>query len=855
VFSFIPIIVIIEISVFDDMRLSDLRDGESGIITKVLGRGAFRRRIVEMGFVRGKKVTVVKNAPLKDPIEYNLIGYHISLRRSEASLIDVTTKKDRFNSSHGKYDGVITEELLKTSAKEKGKIINVALVGNPNAGKTTIFNFASRSRERVANYGGVTVTSKSATFEQGGYTFLITDLPGTYSLSAYSPEEIFVRDFIVQNTPDVVINVVDASNLERNLYLTTQLIDLDVKVIVALNMYDDLLKNNDEFDYVSLGRMTGIPFVPTIGYKGVGIGKLFEKVINVYNDDDPIVRHIHINYGIEIQESIRSIQEKIKIEPNYHLTDKISSRFIAIKLLEKDRHVYHILKSAMNYEEITDAAIHEINRLEGEYHNDSETIIADAKYGFIAGALKETLSTDLSSKGLKTRAIDNVLTNRYFGFPFFILFIYLMFTATFRVGQYPVDWINQGVEMLGGLIDNTLPSGSLKDMLVDGIIGGVGGVIVFLPNIIILFFFISIMEDTGYMARAAFIMDKLMHRIGLHGKSFIPLIMGFGCNVPAIMATRTIENKNNRLLTMLIAPFMSCSARLPVYILLIGAFFPDYRGSILFLIYMLGIVFAVISAFILKRIFFHTEETPFVMELPPYRIPTIRSIIRHMWNKASLYLRKMGGVILVASIVIWALEYFPRKVSYSADYDARISLLSNELGRSSHNSASESDQQVIHDLQNQIREMTLMKKTEHQEKSYIGRIGKLIEPLMKPLGFDWKIGICLLTGIAAKEVVVSTMGVLYHVGENKGKSIEKLSEKLINASYTEGKQKGNKVYSPLVAFSLLLFILIYFPCIAVIAAIYRESGSFGWALFTIIYSTSVAWMVSFIVFQVGSLFT
>ncbi len=831
-----------------------MKDNESGIVTKVLGRGAFRRRIVEMGFVRGKKVTVVKNAPLKDPIEYNLIGYNVSLRRSEASQIEVITKNDEAVLSEQRYNGVVTEEILKSSAKQKGKIIDIALVGNPNAGKTTIFNYASRSKERVANYGGVTVTSKSATIEHDGYTFLITDLPGTYSLSAYSPEEISVRDFIVRNTPDVVINIVDASNLERNLYLTTQLIDLDIKVIIALNMYDDLRKHNDEFDYVSLGKMIGIPVIPTIGNKGMGIQKLLGKIIDVYNDDDPFVRHIHINYGSEIEESMSRIQKKIKIESNYHLTDKISSRFMAIKLLEKDKHVSDMLQSAVNYDNILETALHEIDRLEAEYHNDSETIIADAKYGFIAGALKETFRSGTSSRRATTRAVDNLLTNRYLGIPLFILFVYLMFTATFRFGQYPVNWIEQGVGLLAGFIDSILPAGSLKAMLVDGILGGVGGVIVFLPNIMILFLFISLMEDTGYMARAAFITDRLMHKIGLHGKSFIPLIMGFGCNVPAIMATRTIENRNNRLLTILIAPFMSCSARLPVYILLIGTFFSEYRGSILFLIYMLGIFVAVISAFILKKAFFQSDETPFVMELPPYRIPTIRSIIRHMWNKASLYLRKMGGVILVASVIIWALGYFPRKVSYSSDYDARILMLSNELRRFMHTGEAGSDQQMILKLQNQLSDLVLLKKIEHQENSYIGRIGKLIEPVMRPLGFDWKIGVSLLTGVAAKEVVVSTLGVLYQVDGESNKSNEKLNEKLLSARYAEGKKKGQKVYNPLVAFSLLLFVLIYFPCVAVITAIYRESGSVKWALLTIFYSTGLAWLVSFVVFQAGSFF-
>ena len=837
------------------MRLSDLKDNECGIITRVLGRGAFRKRITEMGFVKGKKVTVVKNAPLKDPIEYNLLGYNISLRRSEASLIEIITDTFVGQSRTEIFNGVITEELLRTSAVERNKIIKVALVGNPNAGKTSIYNYASGSRERVANYGGVTISSKSAGFEQDGYEFIITDLPGTYSLSAYSPEEISVRDFIVQNMPDVVINIVDASNLERNLYLTTQLIDLNIKVVIALNMYDDLRKNKVEFDYVSLGRMTGIPIVPTIGFKGLGLKKLFRKIIEVYNNEDPYVRHIHINYGREIEESLANIQSEIKNEFNSFITDRVSSRFIAVKLLEKDRKIIDMIKHAGNLQEIIKTTQNEIGRLESEYGTDCETIIADAKYGFITGALKETFKPGPVTRREVTRLADNILTNKYLGFPVFMLFIFIMFTATFRVGQYPMDWIDEGVRLLSNLLHNFMPDGSFKELLTDGIIGGVGGVIVFLPNIIILFLFISLMEDTGYMARAAFMMDRIMHKIGLHGKSFIPLIMGFGCNVPAIMSTRIIENKNNRLLTILIAPFMSCSARLPVYILLIGTFFPDYRGSILFLIYLLGIVFAVISAIVLRKVFLHGEETPFVMELPPYRVPTFRSIVKHMWNKASQYLKKMGGVILIASVIIWALGYFPRNVRYSTDYDSRIFALTNQLAGLSDNSESESDQQTVKKLKDQIREFKLMKKIEHQERSYIGRIGKFIEPAMKPLGFDWKIGISLLTGITAKEVVVSTMGVIYHVDDQGGDLNDKLSEKLVNARYSEGQRSGQKVYGSLVVFCLLLFTLIYFPCVAVIAAIRRESGSWKWAIFTIVYTTSLAWLVSFVVFQVGRFLT
>ncbi len=835
------------------MNLSELKNNESGIISKVKGRGAFRRRITEMGFIKGKKITVIKNAPLNDPIEYRLIGYNVSLRRSEASLIEVVTKDDAFGLYNDHFNGVIPDQILKTSAREKGNIINVAMVGNPNSGKTTIFNYASNSKERVGNYSGVTVSSKTALFAQNGYTFQITDLPGAYSLSAYSPEEIAVRDFIITNTPDVVVNIVDASNLERNLYLTTQLIDLDIKVVIALNMYDDLLKNKDSFDYEALGKMMGIPIIPTVGIKGRGISNLFQKIIDVYNDEDPTVRHIHINYGSEVEEAIHHIQKAVKIEANYNLTDRISSRFLAIKLLEKDKHISDFARQATNYNEIKEIAAKEAERIELEYHSDSETIMTDAKYGFISGALKETFKHGTFERKEVTRAIDNIITNKLFGFPVFLLIMFLMFTATFRFGQYPMSWIDQGVGALAGLFEKFLPAGSFKELMIDGVIGGVGGVIIFLPNIMILFLFISLMEDTGYMARAAFIMDKVMHKIGLHGRSFIPLLMGFGCNVPAIMATRTIENRNNRLLTMLIAPFMSCSARLPVYILLIGSFFPDYQGSVLFLLYLAGIVFAVISALLLKRLFFRAEEIPFVMELPPYRIPTLKSTVRHMWHKASQYLKKMGGVILIASVIIWALGYFPRKVNFSTDYDREISVKASLLNNSLLSNPKENDAEIAK-IKNEIEDLNLQKKAEHQEKSYLGLIGKIVEPVIRPLGFDWKIGISLLSGIAAKEIVVSSLGVMHHVDISKTNSSEKLSDRLSHVKYTEGKRKGRNVFNPLVALALMMFILIYFPCIAVITAIQRESGSWKWALFTVFYSTGLAWLVSFLVYQVGNLF-
>lgn len=819
------------------MKLSELKVGEEGIITKVKGRGAFRRRITEMGFIKGKKVQMVKNAPLRDPVEYNIMGYEVSLRKNEASLIEIITKSEAINIQPSDFNGVIDEEILKKSAKEKGREIQIALVGNPNSGKTTLFNFASKSREHVGNYSGVTVDSKVAQFKLDDYTFQITDLPGTYSLSAYSPEELYVRKYLLGEMPDVVINVVDASNLERNFYLTTQLIDMDVKVIIALNMYDELKQKGDHFDFDSLSKMIGVPIIPTISSKGFGIKNLFRKVIDVYEDIDPTVRHIHINYGKDVEKSIKTIQDEIW--ENKRLTDIVSSRFYAIKLLEKDRAADFTLSKWENYDKIKSIADNEIGKIESQFQGDSETIITDAKYGFIAGALKETYQGNVNIRRKNTEQIDNFLTHKIWGYPIFIFFMWLMFQSTFKLGAYPMEWIESGITLLRSFLDDLIPVGAFKDLLLNGIISGVGGVIVFLPNILILFFFISLMEDTGYMARAAFIMDKIMHKIGLHGKSFIPLLMGFGCNVPAIMATRTIENRNNRLLTILINPFMSCSARLPVYVLIISAFFPKKPGTILFLIYLIGIALAAIVAIIFKKTLFKTDEVPFVMELPPYRIPTIKSTIRHMWHKGAQYLKKMGGVILVASIFVWALGYYPRDIKYSQNYDQKIEELKQE-GKSNH--------------QEQVNELIQQKKKEKHEKSYIGRIGHFIEPVMQPLGFDWRMSVSILSGVAAKEIVVSTMGILFQASKETGDEVEVLSTRLQDAEYESGPKKGQQVFSPLIAFCFMLFILIYFPCIATIVAIKKEAGNWKWAVFAMVYSTSLAWVISFVVYQVGNLF-
>jgi len=821
--------------------LYDLNQGESAIIVKVRGRGAFRNRIIEMGFIVGKKVTTVKKAPLKDPIEYSIMGYDISLRGQEARLIDVMMEDEPGRIKVSNYHGMVEGDGPKKGYIRKDKIINIAFVGNPNAGKTSLFNFASNSKERVGNYSGVTVDAKLAHFYQDGYQLNIVDLPGTYSITHYSPEELYVREYIFEETPDVVINVIDSSNLERNLLLTTQLIDMDIKVVIALNMYDELEKKGDIFDYESLGNMIGIPMVPTVGSKGKGIEELFKTIIEVYQDKNPNVRHIHINYGRELENSIQNIQALIKNKKNYHLTDIVSSRFLAIKLIENDKESKSKIDKLFNAKEIEKTTLKEQKKLTKILKDEPETIITDARYAFIDGALKETLKPGRTKKWESINIIDTFLLNKVFAFPVFMGFIWLMFYSTFYIGQYPMGWIESGVGLLSDTISTLMPNGMLKDLIVDGIVGGVGGVIVFLPNILILFFFISLMEDTGYMARVAFIMDKLMHKIGLHGRSFIPLLMGFGCNVPAIMATRTIENKNDRLLTMLINPFMSCSARLPVYLVFIGAFFPNNPGTVLFSIYAIGIAIAALIAILFRKTILKADDSPFVMELPPYRVPTIRNSIKHMWFKASQYLKKMGGIILIASTIIWALSYFPRDIDFSKDYDKLIQQA--ELSIENNDQNSQKNQDIIYKLQNE-------RAAELQENSYLGQLGKGMEPIMRPLGFDWKMSVSLLAGANAKEIVVSTLGVLYQTRDDDSAALQ---NRLKAEVYQSGPKKGEKVFDPIVAFAFLIFVLIYFPCIATVAAIKKESGSWKWAMFMVVYTTALAWILAYLVNTIGHL--
>ena len=815
------------------VTLYDLNEGEEGVILKIKGRGQFRQRLSEMGFVVGKKVKVIKKAPLRDPVEYKIMGYHISLRNSEAQLIQV----DRNNvlKEIQSSNGVLISEDENGSWLEKTRQIQVALVGNPNSGKTTLFNFASGSKEKVANYAGVTVDSKEATYKQSGYTFSIVDLPGTYSIKSYSPEEIYLRNYIFDNKPDVVVNIVDASNLERNLYLTSQLIDMGVQIVIALNMYDELEKKGDILDYISLGKLLGVPVIPTVSSRGRGIKDLFDKIIEVYEVREPVVRHIHINYGTEIENSICAIQSKIKIEENRAFTNIVSARYLAIELLENDKEYSKSITRCVNSVDIIEVGRNEYNRLEKLFSDPVETVITDLRYGFISGALKETLKINKVERLRKTKIIDNYLTNKYLGIPIFVFFMWLTFFTTFKLGGYPKHWMELGIGKLSELLSNNLAPGIVRDFLIEAILGGVGGVIVFLPNIIILFMFISFMEDTGYMARAVFIMDKVMHKIGLHGKSFIPLFMGFGCNVPAIMATRIIESRRDRLITMLITPFMSCSARLPVYILFISAFFAKNQGSVLFLLYVLGVLFAILSALFLKRVFFRSEEIPFVMELPPYRVPTIRSIFNHVWFRTSLYFKKIGGVILLAAIIVWILSNFPRTVSYSRDYSGDISIVEkSDLPMNKKNEA--------------VNNLILEQKSEKHSKSFMGIIGRSLEPVMKPLGFDWHLSVSILSGLAAKEVVVSTLGVIFQADNASGK------ESLVEKIQSQKDSRGRPMFTPLIAFSFMLFILTYFPCVGVVAAIRRESGSWKWAAFTIFYTTGIAWFLSFTVFQIGRLF-
>lgn len=849
------------------MKLSDLNTGECGVVVKVAGHGGFRKRIVEMGFIKGKRVKVIHNAPLRDPIEYEIMGYKISLRREEASLVEVVGESEAQNDARLHTDEKLQtllsgsdekeenqarlEKYMTRMAADKHRTINVALVGNPNCGKTSLFNIASGGHEHVGNYSGVTVDAKEGFFsiqmrvpknedekcnqpintnslcsdcpinsssrtnaecnqyEWKKYNFRIVDLPGTYSLSAYSPEELYVRRHLIEDMPDVVINVVDASNLERNLYLTTQLIDMHQRMVVALNMYDELEKKGDSIDYNQLGHLLGVPMVPTVSRTGKGIRKLFEKVVDVYEhpENENLARHIHINHGLELEESIDRV--KLIFQKDSTLRFKYSTRYLAIKLLEGDANVLQLVETLFLHDELIAARYEESERIKNVLHENIDNALTDAKYGYIQGALKETFRPHTVQQARTlTERIDDIVTNRYIGFPIFFIVLFFIFYITFEIGQYPMDWIDWIVEKVNDFIGYTMSSGMLKDMITDGAITGVGSVIVFLPNILILYFFISLLEDTGYMARAAFIMDKLMHRMGLHGKSFIPMVMGFGCNVPAIMATRTIENPKSRLITMLVTPFMSCSARIPIYMVLISAFFPQYGAWLMIGLYVLGVFTSIIVARIMNKYLIHGDDLPFVMELPPYRLPTLKSVFRHTWEKGRQYLRKMGGIILVFSVIIWGLNYFP-------------------IHQETTSQTIDNEEVVI------------------ESPSYLQQMGQTVAPIFKPMGFDWKMSVGILSGIGAKELVVSTLAVMV-AGEEDINTDDASSDTQLSSAL-------RATMSPEAALAYLVFILFYFPCIATITAIRNESGSWKWAIFAAVYTTVIAWFMAFLIYQISSL--
>ena len=840
------------------MRLSELKTGESGTIVKVMGHGGFRRRIMEMGFVRGQRVEVLLNAPLKDPIEYKIMGYDISLRRSEADMVEVLTDSEateylegghrRYHHEHHHHHGPGGEPERNDAfgAAESGaecctsidevvtrrtRTITVALVGNPNSGKTSLFNAISGGHEHVGNYSGVTVGAKIGSCVYRGYRFEITDLPGTYALSAYTPEERYVRHHLAESIPDVVINSVVASNLERNLYLTTELIDINPRMVVALNMYDELQASGATLDYENLGRMLGVPMVPVEARNHRGIDTLLDTVINVYENRDERVRHIHINMGPVIEEGLRRLNGDMS-DHRDELPKAFPPRYYAMKMLEGDAEAEKSLRECRSYPEWAEIRDREARRITEALGEDVETAFANQKYGFIQGALKETFTPGRREEVTTTAVIDTFVTHKLWGFPIFFALMWFMFWCTFSLGAYPQEWIDALVGWIGGGVDALLPAGPLRDLLVDGIIGGVGAVIVFLPNIMILYLFISFMEDSGYLARAAFIMDRVMHRIGLHGKSFIPLIMGFGCNVPAIMASRTIESRSSRLITILITPFMSCSARIPIYLLLTGTFFAANAGSVMLGLYVLGIVLAVVTARLMRRFLFPVDETPFVMELPPYRLPTWKTTLTHMWDKCAQYLKKMGGMILIASVIVWFLSYYPRT------------------------------------------DATAGTET-HYANSYLGRLGKGCEPVFSPLGFNWKASVALLSGLPAKEIVVSTLGVLYSEGAvttpAEGEIIggaDGTNEIVVaeSAAKEPAESAGDEEtaslsqrllasgdFSTASALAFLVFILLYVPCIATVVAIGSEAG-WKWAAASVVYNTAMAWLVAWIVYRIVLLF-
>jgi len=719
------------------------------------------------------------------------------------------------------------------------KVLTIALAGNPNAGKTTIFNALTGTRQKVGNWPGVTVEKKEGLIDRHAHTIKIVDLPGTYSLTPYSIEEIVARNYILDEAPDVVIDIIDASNIERSLYLATQIRELDCKVVFALNMADQAHGWGLKIDAQKLSELLDLPVVFTVGNKNKGIDDLLKVAVELANSPDRS-KERKVRYSQEIEKAIGSLQENLISEAGDLLP--YDPRWTAIKLLEDDTIVKERLVAASEgkHEAILKTAQQKREQLKAFYKEDPEIVTTDERYGFISGIVKEVVATSTFQRVDTSRSIDLVLTNRYLGMPIFFFFIWGMFQLTFTLGEYPQQWIEMGAGRVAEVVGILMPQGMIKDLITDGIIQGVGTVLVFLPNILLLFFCIALFEDTGYMARSAFLMDKIMHLVGLHGKSFIPMLMGFGCNVPAIMATRTLESKNDRILTILITPFMSCSAKLPVYIVLAGGFFGARAGSVIFCIYIAGIILSIITGRLFRSTFFKSGDAPFVMELPPYRMPMAKSLMIHMWDRSKLFLKRMGGIILIGSIIIWVLANFPRSMEAERQYQTQASALATHYAAALNKTPEDQRTAILAQKEEALSQLAQTKKAQQAAESVLGHIGKALAPVFKPLGIDWRGGIALVSGFVAKEIVVSTLGVL-HAADNA------------HNEFSLQKALRSSDMTPLSALAMMVFVLLYLPCLATIAAIRRETGSVKWMMLGIGYNTAVAWLLAFVVYQGGKL--
>ncbi len=719
------------------------------------------------------------------------------------------------------------------------RTLTIALAGNPNSGKTTIFNAITGTRQKVGNWPGVTVEKKEGSVTWKSHDLMIVDLPGTYSLTPFSIEEIVARNYVLDEAPDVVIVIIDASNLERSLYLATQIRELDCKVVFALNMADQAQSRGIKIDAEKLSELLDVPVVFTVGNKGRGIDQLLEKTIDLANTQrKPPLRRVR--YSLEIEKSISVLKSLLSTELDSLLP--YNPRWTAVKLIEDDAIIKERLAALSESKSriLIEAAEAQREYLRARFNDDPEIVTTDERYGFISGIIKEVQTTSTLQRVDRSRAIDLVLTNRYLGIPIFFIFIWAMFQITFTLGAYPQAWIESAMGWITGTAGRVMPDGMLRDLVLDGILQGIGTVIVFLPNILILFFCIALFEDTGYMARTAFLMDKIMHLVGLHGKSFIPMLMGFGCNVPAIMAARTLESRTDRILTVLITPFMSCSAKLPVYIVLAGGFFGARAGSVIFGIYLTGIVISILSGRLFRSTLFKGADAPFVMELPPYRMPMFKSLMIHMWDRSKIFIQRMGGVILVGSTIIWAMANFPRNPAIESQYATQAATLRAQYSDQLSRAAASERAAIAKNLEAALFSLDQRKKAHQAADSLLGRIGRGIEPFFEPLGIEWRGGIALLSGFVAKEIVVSTLGVLYPSKEGQA------SQNLTNALRESGM-------TPSSALAMMVFVLLYLPCLGTVAAIRRETGSTRWMLFSIGYSTSVAWLMAFIVYQGGRL--